>query len=299
MVNASASDRALRVIIGVLALGAASAGCLAYNEDCSPLVDNPDEVVGYLGVDIDITKAAVRTQPNLMGSLIAESYLSSTPDNTPSADVGIENSGAIRSDGICENHDVLPTGPLLKKTLREVLPFDDSIAVVTVSPQVLKQTFEHSVATLVASSAQANTPSGDFLQIAGAEVHVDCLQPAENGSTPGQRVQFIRLVRTDRTDPDNWVEVDAGVLYDNTDGGDRYLSDAGVRLAADSFLVGDGGSDFASLADLPPSANEVSESGLNFQIVSRWFEKTYSSTQKLGSKSFKPPGGWVMPTCQH
>src|ERR1041385_3210871 len=118
----------------VLAL-AAGAGCLAYNEDCTPLVDGPNDVVGYLGVDVDITKATVRTEPNLVGSLIAEAYLSSTPQNTPVAQVGMENSGAIRSDGVCETHNVLPSGPLLKKTLREVLPFDDAVTVVSVAPQ--------------------------------------------------------------------------------------------------------------------------------------------------------------------
>ena len=31
---------------------AASSGCLAYNDSCQPIVDNPDGIAGYLAEDV-------------------------------------------------------------------------------------------------------------------------------------------------------------------------------------------------------------------------------------------------------
>jgi hypothetical protein len=47
-------------------------GCVAYNDPCQPLVDNPDAIVGFLGEDVLIDRPYARHDNNALGQLAAD-----------------------------------------------------------------------------------------------------------------------------------------------------------------------------------------------------------------------------------
>ncbi len=284
-----------RRLMAMLILAPAMGSCIQYNEDCSPLIDDPDGVVGTLARDVDITKATVRTTNDLVGQLVAESY-AGAPDGGFLAQVGMENSGDIRSTGVCENFDTLPAGPVLRKTLAQVLPFNDNVGAVLVAPLTFKRILEHSVANLVdATQFVPNTPSGQFLQIAGALVSVDCTLAAEEPPLDGSRVTHITLV-----DPSE----DGGALdvYDLDAG---YLSGDPIRIAANSFILS-GGDGFSMISADGGATDPFAVPGLTFQVASRWFSLSYSGKDgqpALGHPfaaggEVGPAGGWAMTNCR-
>jgi 5'-nucleotidase/UDP-sugar diphosphatase len=282
-------------LLALLVMAPALGSCIQYNEDCSPLIDDPDGVVGTLAIDVDITKATVRTTNDLFGQLVAESY-AGAPDGGFLAQVGMENSGDIRSTGVCENFDTLPAGPVLRKTMAQVLPLNDNVGAVTVSPLTFKRILEHSVANLVdATQFVPNTPSGQFLQIAGAVVSVDCTLAPEEPPVDGARVTHIKLV--DANEPAGGLDV-----YD-VDGG--YSSPDPIRIASNSFILS-GGDGFAMISADGGATGAAAIPGLTFQVASRWFSLAYSGTNgkpALGDPlpdagQAAPTGGWAMTNCR-
>ena len=284
--------RALVVLVAASALGS----CIQYNEDCTPLIDDPDGVVGVLAHDVDITKATVRTTNDLFGQLVAESY-SGAPDGGYLAQVGMENSGDIRSIGVCENFDTLPAGPVLRKTMAQVLPLNDNVGAITVDPPTFKRILEHSVAGLVNSSEVVpNTPSGQFLQISGALVTVDCTLAAEAPPVDGQRVTRVVLV-----DPS---EFDGGLEVYNADAG--FVSTDRIRIASNSFILS-GGDGFTMISSPDAGTSDAAAvPGLTFQVASRWFALRYPGANgqpELGGGLADAGiagavGGWVMTNCR-
>jgi 2',3'-cyclic-nucleotide 2'-phosphodiesterase (5'-nucleotidase family) len=285
-----------RALIGLLLVAPALGSCIQYNEDCSPLIANPEQVVGELAQDVDITKNTVRTTNDIFGQLVAESY-SAAPDGGFLAQVGMENSGDIRSSGECESFDTLPAGPVERTTMAQVLPFNDNVGAITVDPLTLKRIFEHSVAGLVNSTTVVpNTPSGQFLQIAGVLVSVDCTLPAEAPPVDGQRVTQIVLV--DAHEQPGGLEV-----YDADAG---FVSSAPIRIATNSFILsGEDGYSMISALDAG-AIDAVALPGLTFEVASAWFAQQYlgnSQHPPLGATLAdgglaQPSGGWVMTSCR-
>lgn len=267
--------RRTRIILATIGVAFAAAGlgaCVAYNEDCTPLVDNPDQIVGYLAGDVDITKSRVRSGNNAIGELVADAYHHSADDPSrsgglPKADIGIENSGSIRNEGVCQNNDVLPRGPVRRKTLRQVLPFDDTISLVTVDVATLKKALEHAVAGFSPTNIPG-VPPGSFLQISGVTVEVDCNGAAQSASSDGARI--TRIVLQDALPADGGAEGE--VLYD---GSSPPSTTRTVRLACNSFVL-TGGDGYVMLKGLDPTATQrFDEQGLNFQIAADYFQRNY------------------------
>lgn len=249
-------------------------GCVVYNEECSPQVAEPDEVTGWLGGEVLTTKPEVRTKENALGQMVAEAYYFSfdsilrDPQQRP--DLGLENAGAIRSEGVCESREVLRAGAVKRKVLREVLPFDDQVTVVSVTHQQLKRILEHAFASLTPTGAVS--PSGAFLQVYGGSITVDCKLPAEtlkpDGTLEkdGQRIRAITLHRRDGTTreipltPPSTTET--------------------VRIALNSYLA-DGGDGFVELQKPIPNANRVSSGSYNFEIIAQYFKDTYTQDHPL------------------
>ena len=269
------------------------AACVSYNADCTPLVDQPDQVVGVLAGDVDITKVRVRSGDNTIGQLVAEAYQHSADDpavagSLPPADVGFENAGAIRNEGVCQSNDLIPRGPVRRKTLRQVLPFDDTVSVVSVDVDTLKRVMEHAVAGFSAAGVAATTPPGSFLQLSGMTVVADCTRPAESAAAPGGRI--LRMVLEDQFGDGG---AGATVLLD-VDGG--VSASRSVRIACNSFLL-NGGDGYGMLAALDAGASQrLDEQGLNFQIVANHFLRTYGpdSGNPLG---VQPHGRWLLQNC--
>ena len=115
----------MKTLSGIPAVVLAAAllgGCVEFNEECSRFMSEPEAVAGYLDGDVDITKAVVRSEDNAIGQIVAESYYEAFNDQAPKywPDLAIVNSGAIRSEGVCESREVLSRGPVKRKVLRDV-----------------------------------------------------------------------------------------------------------------------------------------------------------------------------------
>jgi 5'-nucleotidase / UDP-sugar diphosphatase len=280
-------------ICGAALVGAGLGACVQYNEDCAPLVDDPDAIVGYLASDVNITKQVVRSGDNALGQMVADAYRHAADDasaGTAPAQVGFENSGDIRNDWVCQTIDSVPRGPVRKKTLRQVLPFDDSVSLVSIDIATLKSVLEHSVAGFAASAAGAPaTPPGSFLQMSGVTAEVDCSMPAQSATDPGARITRITLQDS--------VPADGGglgtVLYDASLGQPPSTTNA-VRIAVNSFVLS-GGDGYGMLKALDGGAVQRFDlPGLNFQIAAQYFQKTYPQASPLPGT---PATRWVFRGC--
>ncbi|MBS2031576.1 MAG: 5'-nucleotidase C-terminal domain-containing protein [Deltaproteobacteria bacterium] len=282
-----------RLFLPAFALVALFCGsCLSYNEDCAPLVDNPDETDGYVGGDIDITKVHVRSGDNAFGEVVADAWRHSADavSGTTPADIGFENSGDIRNEGVCANNDTVPRGPLRRSTLRQVLPFDDTISLVTIDAATLKAVLEHSVAgfndSFVGQAAQG-TPPGQFLQMSGVTAIVDCHQPAASSSNPGSRV--TRIVLQDAFNADGSDQPGATVIWDGT-----TLATQTVRVAVNSYVL-TGGDGYTMMENLDATASKRFDlQGLNFQIAAEYLQKSYTKDSPIAATA-KPR--WILTNC--
>jgi 2',3'-cyclic-nucleotide 2'-phosphodiesterase (5'-nucleotidase family) len=272
---------AARCLSLALVAAALAVGCVEYNEECARLMEEPDGVSGYLGGDVTITKPEVRLKDNTIGQLVAESYLEAFGDQQQKfwPDLAVVNGGAIRSEGVCESRTSLKKGPVKRKVLRDILPFDNRVAVVSVTHHQLKNIFEHSIA-----SYSGTDPKGQFLQVAGVEVFIDCREPGETLSadgksrvTEGSRVMRILLhhrgcdVRPDDPACGTVTEIPLSPPSDTEK----------VRVAIDSYVQG-GGDGFLDFKALDPNADDTLSAGsFNFEIVAQHFLKAYPASSPL------------------
>lgn len=194
-------------------------GCLQYNDQCRPLVDDPEAIVGYLAHDVLLDRLYARHDNHALGQLAADAFRHAEDASKAPAELGIINGGSLRDEGLCVTRTVLPKGPLKNGVLHEVLLFENAVVTVDLTEQQLVAMFEHSVEGLEPAGQAIVSPSGAFLQVSeGTTLTVDCERPA------GQRV--VGLVVNARTVP----------LPPRTDASIRY------RVAMSDFLLrgGDG-----------------------------------------------------------
>lgn len=263
----SRSDVTSLCLICAIALGS----CAVYNEECARFIDDPDGITGYLAGSIDIDRSDVRLKDNAIGQLVADAYYNAF--NARSAGerphLSIVNGGSIRSDGVCEVRTSLPPGPVKRKVLRDILPYDNRVVLTKVTHKVLKQIFEHSM-----NSYSLQTPPGNYLQISGARVTLDCSQPVQaisaNGhvTQEGQRVQSIQLRQRDcqATDEDDCY----GAPID-------LASDEEVYIALDSFIFGEGDG-FTMFG----GREEIAAAGsFNFEVVANYFAEAHPEDDPL------------------
>ncbi|WNG36234.1 hypothetical protein F0U61_23095 [Archangium violaceum] len=186
-------SRSLTATVLALAL-APGLGCLQYNDQCRPLVDDPEAVIGYLADDVFLDKPYARHDNHALGQLAADAFRHAA-DGTPApAELGIINGGSLRAEGLCVTRTVIPKGPLENGLLHEILLFENSVVTVDLTEQQLVDMFELSVAELSPVGQPIVSPSGAFLHVSeGTTVHVDCERPR------GQRV--VELKVNERTVP--------------------------------------------------------------------------------------------------
>ncbi|MFA7095180.1 MAG: bifunctional UDP-sugar hydrolase/5'-nucleotidase [Gammaproteobacteria bacterium] len=127
------------------------------------------ETVGHTAVPLDARQANNRREETNLGSFIAETYRKWTQ-----AELALVNGGSIRSNAI------YAPGPLSRKDILSILPFENPVVKVEVSGKVVRAALEHGFA-LVAEQPEA----GRFPQIAGMRVVFDASRP------PGARVVSV------------------------------------------------------------------------------------------------------------
>jgi 5'-nucleotidase len=188
------------------------------------LLDQLEVRVGATAVPLDALSHSVRTKETDIGNFIADAYREAV-----GADIGFVNGGSIRAD-LSYN-----PGPLTKRDVLSMLPFNNPIVKVEVTGKVLMQILEHGVAR----SAEDNEP-GRFPQISGMRFTFDAGRPA--GS---------RIVET-------------------TVGGKPIDPSASYTIATSDFLVSRGGDGYTMLkevkillsADEAPKDSEVFEKAI-------------------------------------
>lgn len=274
--------RALRIAAVLMAgLGAACAdGIVAFNDPCSGLVEESQEVVGRITGPIYLDEANARHANHPIAALAAEAFIDAHKDTGAPADIGFLNGGAIRPEGgaqlpngQCRERLVLAPGAspenpaeITSGDIHAILLFQNVVYAVDLTPAELKAVMEHSVAALVprgmgGENAPIFNPSGRFLSVAGATVRVDCSQPAGQS-----RVREIIL-------DDGRVIVSGGV----------EVADAGmVRAAMPEFLLR-GGDGYAMLdaARIDLSRNPLQtqkEGGIDNDITAAYMKANYLET---------------------
>jgi 5'-nucleotidase len=167
------------------------------------LLDQLEVRVGATSVPLDALSHSVRTKETDIGNFIADAYR-----NAVGADIGFVNGGSIRAD-LSYN-----PGPLTKRDVLSMLPFNNPIIKVEVTGKTLMEILEHSVAR----SAEDNEP-GRFPQVSGICFKFDTRKP------PGSRVSDVCV------------------------GGEPLDLDKTYTMATSDFLVSRGGDGYTMFKD--------------------------------------------------
>lgn len=152
------------------------------------LIDELDVLVGETAVTLDGLTLSNRRQETNLGNFIADSYRAAT-----GADIGFVNAGSIRSDL------TYYPGPLTKRDVLSILPFNNPIMKIAISGEDLLKALEHGVAR----SAEDGEP-GRFPQVSGMTFQFDAAAPAGNriiavtvGDSPLDKTKLYTLATSD------------------------------------------------------------------------------------------------------
>jgi 5'-nucleotidase/UDP-sugar diphosphatase len=252
----------LRALIAAVTL----TGCLAYNDPCVPLVEDPNQRVAFVasGTEVFLDRPNARHANNVIGQAAADAFVWVFKDADRPAELGVINGGSIRAEGLCVTRNILSAGPLMNGVLHEILLFENPLTAVDLSEQELTDMFEHSVERLFASPSPILTPAGFFLQVSGeVSMDVDCAKP------PGSRLTALSVKGQPVQRPG------------------RPLAQVTYRVALSSFLVG-GGDGYTMLAGKgsDPARNPVQAprfGGIDSNITSAYLRQSaFNQTVEQG-----------------
>lgn len=216
----------MRTLLPAVTLLLLLPGCLAYNDQCQPLVENPNERVAFIarGTEVFLDRPNARHAPNAIAQHAADAFAWVFSETDRPVDFAVVNGGSIRAEGLCVTRNILKEGPLSNGVLHEVMLFENPVQAVDLSEQEVIDMFEHSAERLFASPAPINSPAGSFLQVSGSvQVSIDCSR------APLDRVTSLRINGQAVQRPG------------------RPLSQVKYRMASSSFIVA-GGDGYSMLA---------------------------------------------------
>lgn len=115
---------------------------------------------------------SVRANETALGNLVTDGMLEKAKEFDPKTVIALQNGGGIRNN--------LNKGPVTVGAVIEVLPFGNTLSLVTLTGAEIKNTLEHSV---------RNSPieEGGFLHMSGMKMTFD------SSKTPGERVQSMEV----------------------------------------------------------------------------------------------------------
>ena len=128
-----------------------------------------DARVAATSVPLDGVTQRVRTAETNLGNLVADAMRAET-----GAQIALLNSGGIRGDR------VFAAGPITRRMVLEIHPFDNVVCEVRISGRTLLAALNHGVARLPAVA-------GQFPQVSGLTMRVD------PQAAPGSRVSDVRI----------------------------------------------------------------------------------------------------------
>ncbi|MCU1383921.1 MAG: hypothetical protein JWL71_2618 [Acidobacteria bacterium] len=128
-----------------------------------------DTIVGTSLVPLDSVSLHIRASETNLGNLVADAMRADAK-----SDIAITNSGSIRGDRI------YPAGPLTRRRLLEIHPFENVICVLKLTGRVVLDTLNYGVSSLP-------TANGRFPQVSGVTLTVDPSAPL------GNRVRDVKV----------------------------------------------------------------------------------------------------------
>ncbi len=167
------------------------AGCVAYNEQCQALVENPNEKVATLGADLYLDRPNARHAPNALGQAVADAFVEVFAATGKPADFGVLNGGSLRAEGLCGvTRNIVPASPtgLTNGVLHEILLFENLVNAVDLTEDEVTAMLEHSVERLFAQTSPIISPAGSFLQLSKeVQLVIDCTLPV------GSRITSLKI----------------------------------------------------------------------------------------------------------
>jgi 5'-nucleotidase / UDP-sugar diphosphatase len=151
--------------------------CIAFNEPCSGVAENPNEQVAYLSGVVYMDKANARHANNAIGQGAAEAFLHATEAGVPPSDFAVINGGGLRGEGLCVPRTILPAGALKSGVLHEIMLFENRLLSLRVTREELRAVLEAAAARLTPAGLPIVNPPGEFLHIAGGTEQIDCANP--------------------------------------------------------------------------------------------------------------------------
>lgn len=258
----------MRLVLLPALLVAASTGCVAYNDQCQPLVDNPNERVAFIakGTEIFLDRPNARHGNNAIGQQAADAFAWVFAETDRPVDFAVVNGGSIRAEGLCITRNILKEGPLSNGVLHEIMLFENPVQAVDLSEAEVVSMFEHSAERLFTAPAPIASPAGSFLQVSKAvTMTIDCAR------APLDRVTALSL---------------NGVALQKPG---RPIEQRKLRMATSSFIIA-GGDGYTMLAGkgTDPARNPASAQrfgGIDSNIAAAYLKQSpFNATVEAGLK---------------
>lgn len=191
-----------------------------------------DKSLGSTLVELDSRNLQIRTRETNLGNLVADAFRQGTK-----ADVALVNGGSIRSNAL------FPPGPLTKRDVISMLPFENPIIKIEATGAQLKAALENGVSRIVEESE-----SGRFPQVSGLKFEFDGRKPV------GSRVLRVTINGQPLDEKKTYSLASSAYLIA---GGDGYTMFKNARqlIASEAAEI-----DSTLLANVISAAGEVSPS---------------------------------------
>lgn len=258
----------MRSLFTALVVAITASGCVAYNDQCQPLVDNPNEKVAFIakGTEVYLDRPNARHGNNAIGQVAADAFAWVFSETDRPVDFAVVNGGSIRAEGLCITRNILREGPLTNGVLHEIMLFENSVQAVDLSEKEVIDMFEHSVERLFTAPAPIVSPAGSFLHVSKeVNMTVDCSRP------PLDRIISLTIGGQALVKPG------------------RAIDQKKLRVAASSFLIA-GGDGYTMLAGkgTDPSRNPLNAQragGIDSNIAALFLKQSaFNMTVEAGFK---------------
>ena len=165
-----------------------------YESKVSAELDKP---IGRTTVELDGRSIANRTGETNLSNFVADAFRQAT-----NADIGFSNGGGMRAN------KVFPIGPLTKRDVLTMLPFENPVTKIEVTGAILKAALENGVSQVVEESE-----SGRFPQVSGVQFEFD------GRKSVGSRVVKVLVNGQPLDETKTYTLASTGYI---ADGGDGY-----------------------------------------------------------------------------
>ena len=188
-------------------------GCVSYNEVCR---SDATPVIGRSARSIELRAQRLRTGEAPLGNLVADAMR----EATTVADAALVPAGYFSDKTACGTREFLDRGDIHQNDIDEMVPEDDTIAVVSLSGDELYSVLEHSVAALGGPGNTSESPA--FAHVSNLFFSVECQGAAQRLSADGSQVTTL-----------GGRVVPSSLVVD----GEIVLSSSSVRLAVPTKLL--------------------------------------------------------------